>query len=159
MDFNGLAGAELPETISIVLSEDFRWTLPNGDITDIRFQDAIGSDHCQLDSGVILAPVINTGLCKQDREGWPRWGGRATDLATYHTIAGRPFPWTLPLLAAEAVAKNWGLDPKELVGQALNEGDDVLMHDLEAQIGTYSGAPIKAEVLTLNRSLKPAESH
>jgi hypothetical protein len=157
LDFDGLAGAELPDTLSIVLSEDFRWTLPNGEITDIRLQDAVGSDHCQLDSGVILAPVINTGLFKQDRESWPRW--RGADLATFHAIAGRPFPWTLPLLAVEAVAKNWGLDPEALVGQVLNEGDAVLLLDLETQIGTYSGEPIKAQVLTLNRSLKSAESH
>ncbi|MCL4205717.1 MAG: hypothetical protein KJ000_24810 [Pirellulaceae bacterium] len=144
LHFDGMADAELPATVSIVLPEKFDWTLPNGNIQRVSFDDAARSEQLLLRPGIIVAPVIKTSLHADDREGWPRWGGEV--LPTFHTLDGQPFPWTLPLLAVEAVAQNWGIDPLELVGRGRE-----LMPRFGIQIGTYAKAPLKTVVLTLRR--------
>jgi len=144
LHFDGMADAELPATVSIVLPEKFDWTLPNGNIQRVSFDDAARSEQLLLRPGIIVAPVIETSLHADDREGWPRWGREV--LPTFHTLDGQPFPWTLPLLAVEAVAQNWGIDPLELVGRGRE-----LMPRFGIQIGTYAKAPLKTVVLTLRR--------
>ena len=157
LGYDGLAAAKLPGTVSIVLEHSFRWTLPNGETTEMPFEKVVDSDQLQLESGIIVAPVIETGLHAADRgESWPRWNGEF--LPTFHSIDGRPFPWTLPLLAVEAVARNWGLDPEVLVHPVLDENRDELMTQFGAQIGTYAETPIKTNVLTLQRPRKTAGS-
>jgi hypothetical protein len=150
LNFDQLASAELPDCVTIVVNEDFCWGLPNGDTDDVSFGKAVEGGDFELESDVIVAPAVNSSYPEENRIAWPRC--KNATLLRGQSTDRDVFPSGLPALAIEAVAKNWGIDCREIIASGPSEQDDaVLSEDYDIEIGTYLGAPILVHALMLRK--------
>lgn len=146
MGHDGLFSAEemelssIPKQVDIVLSDRCRW----GNDGDVQLTSVYGTSRLVIREDVIVAPVVKVGWITH--YGMPFWSGEI--LHSFVELNGEPFPWSLPLLCLETIARLQGRRTEEIVAPVTRKdgGLDVVF---DVRIGTYAGEDITATVLRI----------
>jgi hypothetical protein len=142
-----LESVELPSTVALALSQKFSWGADR-----IGFADVSDSHRLHPDRDVVVTPVMEAGFMAPSVHGRPRWGLEI--LPDFIVRDGERFPWTLPLLAVEAISKNWGQSVDELL-KPLRREDGFLKVEFRRKIGLYARETITSTALILRRDGGP----
>ena len=156
INYEELARIKLPKTVLIALRTDVSINTSNNKRITVEIREAAKSSKIRLNSGTILAPVIQPEIHARDRDGWPQWSNEL--LHTFCVIGGQRFPWTLPLFALEAVARNWDVEPETLLSPLRHAGGNLLVPELDALIGSNGNSPMTTLALKLERPAKKTNS-
>ena len=166
--FDQLVSAKLPDQVTIVVTDEFVWGLPNGDTNDVSFGKAIQENNLELEAAVIIASAVDLETLRENRIAWPgaknatvreSLSTRSSILPSKLPTGGEFLPTSLPLLALEAVAANWGLDFGAFIAASLSKPKYAfLFEDYDVVIGTYLGDPVDVHALIMRKPPRPAKT-